>query len=107
MNEQRTKQGSLTSSPFMSLPSSSSSSLRVWELPADQSSVSQALSSLRPSTRPSLPLGPTQVRVKVEALGLNFFDLLQLTGKYQVKLKAPFVPVRPHLNSLTFALFIV
>ena len=36
--------------------------------------------------------GHGQVRIRVRASGLNFFDILQIQGKYQVKPPFPFVP---------------
>ena len=36
--------------------------------------------------------GPTQVRIRNRAASLNFFDLLQIQGKYQVKPLLPFTP---------------
>jgi NADPH2:quinone reductase len=36
--------------------------------------------------------GPTQVRVRNRAASVNFFDLLQIQGKYQVKPLLPFTP---------------
>ncbi len=36
--------------------------------------------------------GPQQVRIKNHAAGLNFFDVLQVQGKYQVKPPFPFTP---------------
>jgi NADPH:quinone reductase len=36
--------------------------------------------------------GAGQVRIKVAAAGLNFFDILQVQGKYQVKPPFPFIP---------------
>src|SRR5262245_64428118 len=38
------------------------------------------------------PPGPAQVRVRIAAAGLNYADLLVITGKYQVKHEPPFVP---------------
>ena len=38
------------------------------------------------------PLGPRQVRIAVKAAGLNFPDLLMISGKYQVKASIPFTP---------------
>ena len=38
------------------------------------------------------PLGPRQVRIAVKAAGLNFPDLLMISGKYQVKPPFPFTP---------------
>ena len=40
----------------------------------------------------SPPLGQGQVRIQVEATDLNFADILQCQGRYQVKLKPPFSP---------------
>ena len=36
--------------------------------------------------------GPGQVRVRVHAAALNFFDILQIAGKYQVRPPLPFTP---------------
>ena len=36
--------------------------------------------------------GPKQVLIRNRACGLNFFDILQIQGKYQVKPPLPFVP---------------
>ena len=36
--------------------------------------------------------GPGQLRIKVAAAALNFFDVLQVQGKYQVKPPFPFTP---------------
>jgi NADPH2:quinone reductase len=36
--------------------------------------------------------GPGEVRVRNRAAGLNFFDILQVQGKYQVKPAFPFTP---------------
>jgi NADPH2:quinone reductase len=36
--------------------------------------------------------GPDQVRIRNRAAGLNFFDILQVQGKYQIKLPFPFTP---------------
>ena len=35
--------------------------------------------------------GPNDVLIKVKAAGLNFADTLQIAGKYQSKLKPPFI----------------
>ncbi len=41
----------------------------------------------------AVPLpGPTQILIKVRAAALNFFDILQVQGKYQVKPPFPFTP---------------
>ena len=36
--------------------------------------------------------GPGQVRIRNHAAGLNFFDILQVQGKYQNKPPFPFTP---------------
>lgn len=36
--------------------------------------------------------GPGQVRIRNRAAGLNFFDILQVQGKYQIKPPFPFIP---------------
>src|SRR5438105_10809033 len=36
--------------------------------------------------------GPGQVRIRNRAAALNFFDILQVQGKYQVKPPFPFTP---------------
>jgi NADPH:quinone reductase len=36
--------------------------------------------------------GPSQVRIETRAAALNFFDILQVQGKYQVKPPFPFTP---------------
>ena len=41
---------------------------------------------------PEPGVGPGQLKVAVRAAGCNFFDLLMLQGKYQVKPALPFVP---------------
>jgi NADPH2:quinone reductase len=42
--------------------------------------------------RPSLPVGPGQVRIAVTAAGVNFVDGLFVQGLYQIKPQLPFVP---------------
>ena len=36
--------------------------------------------------------GPGEVRIRIRAAGLNFFDILQVQGKYQMKAGFPFTP---------------
>jgi len=36
--------------------------------------------------------GPDQLRIRVHAAGVNFFDILQVQGKYQIKPPFPFTP---------------
>ncbi|CAN7707723.1 NADPH:quinone oxidoreductase family protein [Aminobacter sp. LjRoot7] len=42
--------------------------------------------------RPSHPAGAGEVRVKLKAAALNFPDILQIAGGYQVKPDLPFIP---------------
>lgn len=41
---------------------------------------------------PVPPMGPTQVRIGVQACGINFADTLLIAGKYQLKPPPPFIP---------------
>ena len=36
--------------------------------------------------------GPGQIRIRVEAADVNFADILQCQGQYQVRLDPPFTP---------------
>src|ERR1700686_4262574 len=36
--------------------------------------------------------GPGEIRIRNHAAGLNFFDILQVQGKYQIKPPFPFTP---------------
>src|SRR5579871_3071504 len=38
------------------------------------------------------PVGPGEVRIRNRAAALNFFDILQVQGKYQIKPPFPFTP---------------
>jgi NADPH2:quinone reductase len=49
-------------------------------------------SELRVAERPEPGLSPGAIRVAVEAAGCNFFDILMVQGKYQLKPPFPFVP---------------
>ena len=48
--------------------------------------------ALRLERRPAREPGPGEVRVRVEAVGLNHPDLLLCTGRYQERPELPFVP---------------
>jgi NADPH:quinone reductase len=48
--------------------------------------------SLRLEEVPSLPLGPGEVRVRLQASGVNFPDTLTILGKYHHKPTLPFIP---------------
>ncbi len=47
---------------------------------------------VRIDERPSEPLGPGQVRVKVGAAAVNFPDVLLIANDYQISVPPPFVP---------------
>ena len=50
---------------------------------------------VHPGKMADIPLGKTQageVRIKNHAAALNFFDILQIQGKYQTKPPLPFTP---------------
>jgi len=47
---------------------------------------------LRLETFPSAPLEPGRVRVAVRAAGINFPDILMVSGQYQLKPELPFTP---------------
>jgi len=49
-------------------------------------------SELRAIEVPSPAVGPGQVRVLVHSAGCNFFDILMVQGRYQVRPPFPFVP---------------
>ena len=49
-------------------------------------------SSLKMGSTPQLAPGAGQVRIRHHAAGLNFFDLLQVRGQYQIKPPFPFTP---------------
>jgi NADPH:quinone reductase len=48
--------------------------------------------SLRLETFASVPLAPGQVRVAIQAAGINFPDILMAAGEYQLKPPLPFTP---------------
>ena len=50
------------------------------------------VANLTVDDRPSLPIGPGQVRIGVTASGVNFVDGLFVQGLYQIKPPLPFVP---------------
>jgi NADPH:quinone reductase len=50
------------------------------------------LDALAPGELPTPRPGPRQVRIAVEAAGVNFPDVLMSAGKYQFKLEPPFAP---------------
>ena len=48
--------------------------------------------SLRVEETASRPLRPNEIRIRVQACGINFADTLMIAGKYQVKPQFPFSP---------------
>ena len=62
--------------------------MRAWQIsePGDPWKKLQLVES------PSLEPGPGQMHIRVVAADLNFADILQCQGQYQVKLDPPFVP---------------
>ena len=48
--------------------------------------------SLKLGSSPVVPPAAGQVRIRHQAAGLNFFDLLQVRGQYQIKPPFPFTP---------------
>src|SRR5687768_7877929 len=48
--------------------------------------------ALRVDRLPREPLDPGQLRLRIEAAGVNFPDLLMVEGRYQHKPPLPFVP---------------
>lgn len=50
------------------------------------------VANLTVEDRPSLPIGPGQLRIAVTASGVNFVDGLFVQGLYQIKPPLPFVP---------------
>lgn len=51
---------------------------------------SEGIDLLQLNTLPRPSLGPDEIRVRVHASALNFFDLLMLQGKYQYRPPMPF-----------------
>ena len=54
----------------------------------DLSKLSGKLSTSAPAPKPS----SSEVLVDVHSAALNFFDVLQIAGKYQIKKPFPYVP---------------
>lgn len=50
------------------------------------------VSALRVEEVPAPPMAAGQVRIAVQAAGVNFPDILMIEGKYQVKPELPFIP---------------
>jgi len=61
--------------------------MRAWQVQAWGEPESMTLAQVE-TPQP----GPGQVRIQNRAAGINFFDLLQVQGKYQVKPPFPFTP---------------
>src|SRR5947209_4776035 len=61
--------------------------MKVWQVHAWGEPESMQLADV-PATEPK----PNQVRIRTRAAALNFFDILQVQGKYQEKPPFPFTP---------------
>ncbi|MDQ2900815.1 MAG: NADPH:quinone oxidoreductase family protein [Acidobacteriota bacterium] len=61
--------------------------MRAWQVSAWGEPESMSLAEI-PVPEP----GPNQIRIRNHAAALNFFDILQIQGKYQVKPPFPFTP---------------
>ncbi len=61
--------------------------MRAWRVHAWGEPESMRLEEVEPP-----PVGPGEVRIRNRAAALNFFDILQIQGKYQLKPPFPFVP---------------
>eukprot|EP01128_Nolandella_sp_AFSM9_P010512 TRINITY_DN7282_c0_g1_i1.p1 TRINITY_DN7282_c0_g1~~TRINITY_DN7282_c0_g1_i1.p1 ORF type:complete len:340 (+),score=79.37 TRINITY_DN7282_c0_g1_i1:1841-2860(+) len=56
------------------------------------SSFEEGINKLKVSAVARKPLRKNQVRIAIRAASMNFFDLLQMVGKYQMKPPLPFAP---------------
>jgi NADPH:quinone reductase len=61
--------------------------MKAWRVHAYGEPESMPLDEIAPPDP-----GPNQIRIRNRAAGLNFFDILQVQGKYQVKPPFPFTP---------------
>src|SRR5207248_8636823 len=63
-------------------------SMTAWQVRAWGEPETMSLASDAPIPEP----GPGQIRIANRAMAANFFDILQIQGKYQVKPPFPFTP---------------
>src|SRR5207248_252431 len=63
-------------------------SMTAWQVRAWGEPESMSLAADAPIPEP----GPGQIRIANRAMAANFFDILQIQGKYQVKPPFPFTP---------------
>ena len=61
--------------------------MRAWQV-----TDSFGLDNLRLVDRPSLPLGPGEVRIRMAATSLNYRDLLMVRGQYDPRQPLPLIP---------------
>src|SRR5690349_6066220 len=61
--------------------------MKAWQVHAWGEPESMQLAEIAPPEP-----GPNQVRIRTRAAALNFFDILQVQGKYQEKPPFPFTP---------------
>ena len=69
-------------------------SYRALESPSLAKTFDEGIQNLHVVEKTRVPLLPNEVRIQVKAASVNFFDLLMLVGKYQIKPNFPLVPVR-------------
>lgn len=69
----------------------STGTYRAVVCPTLSANAEDGIASLRVVSQPRASLAEDEVRIAVKAAALNFFDLLMLQGKYQVKPPTPFV----------------
>lgn len=61
--------------------------MRAWQVSKWSEPEEMILAEVPPPTP-----GPGQIRIRNRAAALNFFDILQIQGKYQIKPPFPFTP---------------
>src|SRR5690242_1413670 len=61
--------------------------MRAWRVHAWGEPETMRLENVQPAEP-----APNQVRIQIRAAALNFFDILQIQGKYQEKPPFPFTP---------------
>src|SRR5216683_4514779 len=72
---------------FLFCGSHTLSLMRAWQVSKWSEPEEMILAEVPPPTP-----GPGQIRIRNRAAALNFFDILQIQGKYQIKPPFPFTP---------------
>ena len=70
--------------------------MRAWQV-----TDSFGLDNLRLVDRPSLPLGPGEVRLRMAATSLNYRDLLMVRGQYDPRQPLPLIPCSDGAGTVT------